>query len=178
LPARQQRATARGPKTTSSTTAAGTIRAPSAPPALPFTTGTLENVIASRMPSARRLIRVCENTVPPTIASCCFVLPCSRRLITTTRAASPTRPGKTAEPSTPIIVARITGGQGTGMSGSAARSSACQEIARITSDVAISASASTTQAKSTVESACPTRLRLRLRSANATSPATSSRPST
>jgi hypothetical protein len=121
---------------------------------------------------------VCEKTVPPTIASCCFVLPSSRRLSTTTREGSPMRPGKTAEPITPIIVARITGSHGIGVRGSAARRSACQEIARMSSAAPVSASARTIQAKSTVASAWPTFPRLRFSSAKATNPATSARPST
>ncbi len=65
------------------------------------------------------------------------------------------RPGNTAEAITPIIVARATGAHGIAMSGSAARSTACQEIERITSELAISASASAIQPGEAVISACP-----------------------
>ncbi len=77
---------------------------------------------------------VCEKTVPATIGSCRRVGPSSRRVSTTTRVGSPIRPGNTAEAITPIIVARTTGAQRIGVSGSAARSVSCQEIERITSE--------------------------------------------
>ena len=84
------------------------------------------------------------------------------------------RPGKTAEPITPIIVARTTGGQRIGVSGSAARSTSCQEIERSSSESAISASASTIQPGVAVIRACPTRRGSAARARRATSPASKS----
>ena len=55
------------------------------------------------------------------------------------------RPGNTAEAITPIIVARTTGGQRIALSGSAARSTWCQETERNTSEMPISTSASAIQ---------------------------------
>ena len=82
------------------------------------------------------------------------------------------RPGNTAEAITPIIVARTTGAQPIGVSGSAARSVSCQEAERSSSDSAISTSASATQPGVAVIRAWPMRCRPRRESANATSPAT------
>ena len=88
------------------------------------------NVTVARIASASRLISVCEKTVPASTGSSRRAEPSRRRLRTSTRVGSPMRPGKTAEPITPIIVARITGAHGIAMRGSAARSTSCQEIAR------------------------------------------------
>ena len=69
------------------------------------------------------------------------------------------RPGNTAEAITPIIVARPTGNQLIGVSGSAARSVWYQETERNTSDSAISPSASAIQPGVAVTRTWPTRLR-------------------
>ena len=82
------------------------------------------------------------------------------------------RPGNTAEAITPIIVARMTGAQRIGASGSAARSIACQEIERNSSENAISTSANTIQPGVAVISAWPMRDRPKRDSANTTSAAT------
>ena len=80
--------------------------------------------------------------MPATIGSRTLVRPSSLRVSTSTRVGSPTRPGRSAEAITPIIVARTTGAHRIGVSGRAARSVSCQEIERSSSDSAISASAS------------------------------------
>ena len=95
--------------------------------------------------------------------------PSSRRVSTSTRVGSPMRPGTTAEAITPIIVARTTGAQAIGVSGSAARSVWCQETERSSSDSAISTSASTIQPGVAVIRAWPMRCSSRRESANATS---------
>ena len=92
------------------------------------------------------------------------------------RVGSPMRPGKTAEAITPIIVARTTGGQRIGVSGSAARSVWCQETERSTSEGAISTSASTIQPGVAVISAWPMRCRSSRVTASATRPISSTSP--
>ena len=124
-------------------------------------------VTVARIASASRLISVCEKTVPATTGSWRREEPGRRRVSTSILAGSPMRPGNTAEPITPIIVARITGGHATSVSGSAARSTSCQEPARSNSESPISASASTIQPGSAEVSALPTRCSPRRESANA-----------
>ncbi len=79
-----------------------------------------------------------------------------RRLSTTTRMGSPSRPGSTAEAMTPIIVARITANQLSAVCGNAARSVSYQDTERSTSESPISATASTIHQGSALISACPT----------------------
>ncbi len=117
---------------------------------------------------------VCEKTVPATIGICAASAPSRWRVRTTYARGLADAPGKTAEPITPIIVARITGGQRIGVSGSAARSTSCQEIARIKSESLISANAAATQPGLAVTSACPIFCRPRRESAKATRPTSSS----
>ena len=124
-------------------------------------------VTVARIASASRLISVCEKTVPATIGSWRREEPGRRRVSTSILAGSPMRPGNTAEPITPIIVARITGAHATSVSGSAARSTSCQEPARSSSESPISASASTIQPGCAEVSALPMRCSPRRESANA-----------
>src|SRR4051812_2636770 len=123
-----------------------------------------------------RLMSVCENTVPAITASSCLVGPWSRRATTTTRVGSPTRPGKTAEAMTPIIVARRTVFQGIGVRGSAARRICCQETKRRTIESAINKSASAIQPGLALTSACPMRCRFSRETANTSTPATRRTP--
>ena len=95
-----------------------------------WSSGTLVKVTAARIPSATRLMSVCENTVPATTGKVRPAGPSRRRLSTSMRVGSPSRPGNTAEAITPIIVARPPPSTDASVPGRAARSTACQESAR------------------------------------------------
>ena len=175
--ARRERRASRsseGPPSTRRQISAGTASAPASPASWPWKMETLLNVTAARIASASRLIRVWEKTVPAMTASRWRVRPSSRRASTSTRVGSPTRPGNTAEPITPIIVARTTEGQAICVSGRAARSVCCQEIERHSRDRAISSSDSATHPGLAVSRSWPIACRSRRESANTTRPATAS----
>ena len=134
----------------SPTSASGAVSASSAP------TGALSAPldVITAAPSATRATRfsiVCERIVPATTA-----IDPTRRATTIARAASPSRPGKTAETITPIIVARATTGAGTAAPGSAARSTTSHDTARRRSDSAISAAARASHPRCTPTSAWTT----------------------
>ena len=134
----------------SPTSASGALSARSAP------TGALSAPVdvitaAPRATSATSFSIVCERIVPATTA-----IDPTRRATTIARAASPSRPGKTAETITPIIVARATTGAGTPAPGSAARSTTSHDTARMSRDSTISAAASASQPTCTPTSAWTT----------------------
>ena len=88
-----------GTPSTNSAMSSGAATTASKADAWPCSSGTLENVTAASIPSATRLMSVCEKTVPATTGIVRVAGPCRRRLSTTTRVGSPSRPGRPRRPS-------------------------------------------------------------------------------
>ena len=93
---------------------------------------------------------VWANTVPATVATHRRVPP-SRRLTTTVRAGSPSRPGSAADTRTPIMIPRRASRLRTDVP--AARSTAYQDSARSAIELHIRTSAAAAQARLTDRSA-------------------------
>ena len=107
----------------------------------------LETMITPSNTRATMLKTVCETRVPSRTGKVSRMRPV-RRASTIARAGSPSRAGRVADISTPIIVAEVTSRRRIGRLGSAARAIQNQDAARTNSESPISAQAIITQPKS------------------------------
>ena len=102
------------------------------------------NITAPSTTSARMLRSVCETSVPSTIGKRSRTRP-TRLATISARDGSPSRAGRVADISTPIIVARAASRRRTRVPGRAARRIACQASARTSIEAHMSAKATSTQ---------------------------------
>ncbi len=108
--------------------------------------GVVETMITPSRTSATRLSRVWETRVPSRTGKVSRMRPV-RRASARARAGSPSRAGRVADISTPIIVAEVTSRRRTERLGRAAQAIQYQEAARKKSEEAISAQAISTQVR-------------------------------
>ncbi len=120
---------------------------------------------------------VCETSVPSTIGKRSRTRP-TRLATISARDGSPSRAGRVADISTPIIVARAASRRRTRVPGRAARRIACQASARTSIDAHMSANATSTHTGVAATTARPIDSMPMRWSASAASPAPATAPAT
>ena len=143
-----------GAERTSTSRTTGTIVATTSASSLPLKSPTVANMTLPSTASARMLSIVCETIVPSTTGKRSRIRPTRRDRINA-REGSPSRAGRVADMSTPIMVARAVSRRRTRMPGIAARRIACHASARSSIEAHMSAKPASTHTGVAANSARP-----------------------